>query len=227
VKVLKSIAPISPDETILGQYGSSLDGKHESYLSDKTVPKGSTTATFALTHLHINNTRWSGVPFILRSGKALNERKCEVRIFFHPLKSGLYQTYPNELVIRIQPKEAIYLKMAIKKPGFEEGIEYIELDLTYLTRFGKRVERIPEAYERLIHDVIKGDHTLFVRNDEVMSGWKIFTPLLHHIENKKVRPVIYPYGSRGPSSVDEFLKKLGFEHNKLYQWNEKSIQSRL
>jgi len=137
-------------------------------------------------------------------------------LFFHPLKQWLFQTHPNELVIRIQPKEAIYLKLAIKKPGFEEGVEYVELDLTYLARFGKRVERIPEAYERLIHDVIKGDHTLFVRDDEVMEGWKIFTPLLHHIENNKVRPIIYPYGSRGPSEADGFLQSRGFKQNMEY-----------
>jgi len=190
--------------------------KKESYLDDKTVPKGSITPTFATAVLRVNNSRWRGVPFVLKCGKALNERKAEIRIQFLTSPSPLYKNSPpNELVIRVQPNEAVYLKLSAKQPGLSDEIKQMELDLTYKERFETQ---LPEAYERLIYDVIRGDHNLFVRDDELTAAWKIFTPILNEIETKKIQPVIYPFGSRGPAASDQMVKEKGFVRNDEYVW---------
>jgi glucose-6-phosphate 1-dehydrogenase len=120
----------------------------------------------------------------LKCGKALNERKAEIRIQFHENPSNLYPGSPrNELVIRVQPDEAIYFKFNSKVPGLDTKLVQTELDLTYKQRFD---ERLPDAYERLIYDVFRGDHNLFVRVDELEASWKLFTPLLHKLESDKV-----------------------------------------
>jgi len=203
----------------LGQYGPSDDGKQPGYLDDKTVPKGSQAPTFATAVLFVNNTRWKGVPFILKCGKALNERKAEIRIQFRPPAHNLFDTQPNELVIRIQPNEAIYVKLTQKKPGLTADLAQTELDLTYNERFGKI--NLPDAYERLILDVFRGDHNLFVRGDELEVSWKIFTPILHQIDASKIAPHPYVFGSRGPVAADELVKKYGFKRTEGYVWSPK------
>lgn len=224
VKLLRAICPIVAEDTVLGQYLADPKGKEGGYLDDKTVPKGSVTPTYALCVLHVKNTRWSGVPFFLKAGKALNERKAEIRVQFKKPTNGLFNSLSNnELVLRVQPDEAIYLKMSTKKPGLAGGVSHTELDLSYGGRFteGKETKLdLPDAYERLIFDVIRGDHNLFVRSDELVAAWKIFTPLLHHIERNKVQPLKYAYGSRGPPEADELLRKYGFERTVDYQWKK-------
>ena len=120
------------------------------------MPKGSVTPTFAATVLRINNERWNGVPFILRAGKALNERKAEIRIQYRDVPGDIFGGVPvrNELVFRVQPGEAIYAKVMIKQPGMSFGMEETELDLSYSTRY--QDARLPDAYERLILDVFVG-----------------------------------------------------------------------
>jgi len=222
VKLLRSTDPIELDDVILGQYTASPDGKVPGYLDDKTVPKGSNTSTFATVVLHIQNSRWKGVPFILKCGKALNERKAEIRIQFEPTPSGLYpNAIPNELVLRVQPDEAVYLKMSIKKPGMSNLLERTELDLTYRERH-ETASNLPDAYERLIYDVIRGDHNLFVRNDELEAAWKIFTPLLHKIEGQNVKPIPYEFGSRGPVESDNLISKYGYTRDEEYSWKKPS-----
>lgn len=224
VKLLRAISPITIDDTVLGQYGADPKGKEGGYLDDKTVPAGSVTPTFALCVLHVKNTRWSGVPFFLKAGKALNERKAEIRVQFKKPANGLFHSLSNnELVLRVQPDEAIYLKMSTKKPGLAGGVAHTELDLSYKGRFtdGKDEKLdLPDAYERLIWDVIRGDHNLFVRADELVAAWKIFTPLLHYIERNKVVPLKYAYGSRGPPEADQLLQKYGFERTVDYHWRK-------
>merc|ERR1711916_251138 len=102
----------------------------------------------------------------------------------------------NELVIRLQPQEAIYLKTNVKKPGLHTLPIQSELDLTYESRHP--IEALSDAYTRLILDVLRGKQATFVRDDELLAAWEIFTPLLHEIENSKARPIPYPFGSRGP-----------------------------
>jgi len=153
------------------------------YLDDKTVPPSSNCPTFASAVLFINNDRWHGVPFILKCGKALEQRKAEVRIHFTSHNHLYGKSDSNELVLRVQPNAAVYLKFRNKKPGLTNDIVMSELDMSYNEKWKHIVQ--PEAYERLILDVIRGDHNLFVRGDELSSSWKIFTPILHKIEKEK------------------------------------------
>ena len=141
VKVLKSIPCIRLEDIVLGQYVGNPDGATEDerlgYLDDPTVPAGSRTPTFATAVMKIKNERWDGVPFIMKSGKALNERKAEVRIQFKEMPGDIFdgETSRNELVIRVQPDEAIYMKLMTKKPGMNFMPEASELDLTYNKRY--------------------------------------------------------------------------------------------
>lgn len=220
VKVLRACSPITPDDIVTGQFTADKDGKNPGYLDDPGVPKGSKTPTFALACIHINNQRWKGVPFLLKCGKGMAERKTEIRIQFKQSANPFFQgAAPNELVIRVQPNEAVYLKFNQKEPGLSSEIIQSELDLTYKSRFQTRV---PDAYERLIYDVTRGDHNLFVRVDELEAAWSIFTPILHEIDAGKVLPIPYQFGSRGPAEADEMSKRYGFERNAKYDWSKKS-----
>lgn len=140
VKVLKSIRALELDDCVLGQYVGNPDGKDDAkmgYLDDPTVPTGSKTPTFALAVLQIKNERWDGVPFILKCGKALNERKAEVRIQYRDVPGDIFggRSKRNEMVIRVQPGEALYVKMMTKSPGITFDMEETELDLTYNQRY--------------------------------------------------------------------------------------------
>ncbi|KAI0307334.1 glucose-6-P dehydrogenase [Multifurca ochricompacta] len=219
VKVLRSIRPIVPHDTLLGQYVAA-NGK-PGYLDDDTVPPHSTCPTYAATTLWIDNPRWDGVPFILKAGKALNEAKVEVRIQFRDVAKGIFQDISrNELVLRIQPSEAVYLKLNLKTPGLYTRALPTEMDLTYKRRFSDN--KIPEAYEALILDALKGDHSNFVRHDELDVAWKIFTPILHWIDGKngpRPKPLPYPYGSRGPKEIEAFIKKCDYTRSlEGYSW---------
>lgn len=221
VKVLQCISEVKAENVVLGQYvgNPEAEGKAtQGYLDDPTVPPGSTTATFAAVVLYVQNERWEGVPFILRCGKALNERKAEVRLQFRDVAGDIFQKQckRNELVIRVQPNEAVYTKMMTKKPGMFFSPEESELDLTYGNRY-KNV-KLPDAYERLILDVFCGSQMHFVRSDELREAWRIFTPLLHQIEREKVPPIPYIYGSRGPTEADELMKRVGFQYEGTYKW---------
>merc|ERR1711959_875416 len=147
------------------------------------------TETYAMAVMKIENQRWHGVPFVVKCGKAVNERKCEIRIQFEesplPYHAGANR---NELVLRIQPDEAMYLKTNMKRPG-ETGVITAELDLSYNRRFPDAY--VMEAYEKLIHDCMQGKHANFVRNDELRESWKLFDGLLHEIKTTKPVPHIY------------------------------------
>ncbi len=193
------------------------------YLDDPTVPKGSVTPTYAAAVLRINNERWDGVPFILRCGKALNERKAEVRIQYRDVPGDIFhgEAVRNELVLRVQPGEAIYCKVMTKTPGMSFKLEETELDLTYKSRY--KAARLPDAYERLILDVFVGSQMHFVRTDELAEAWRIFTPLLHQIEAEKPAPISYAYGSRGPVEADELLAKNNFVYTGRYKWKKSEL----
>lgn len=220
VKVLKCIPPIDIKDTLLGQYVGA-DGK-PGYLEDESLKnKDSLTPTFAATTLWINNERWEGVPFILKAGKALNEAKVEVRLQFHHVAGNLYGgSARNELVIRIQPKEAVYMKFNNKQPGLSYQTIQTDLDLSYHSRYSEL--HIPDAYESLILDVLRNDHSNFVRDDELERAWKIFTPLLHKIDQHDADVDIkqYKYGSRGPAELDDFVKRYGYRRDAKadYTW---------
>jgi glucose-6-phosphate 1-dehydrogenase len=217
VKVLRAIRPLTLRDVIVGQYTANAELKQVGYTEDPTVRKDSLVPTFALAVLEVNNARWAGVPFVLKCGKGLNERKAEVRVQFKNVPGCIFGDKPvNELVLRVQPDEAIYCKVLTKTPGLSEGTEQSELDLSYMERFN--VGPLPDAYERLILDVMRGDHRLFVRNDELEFAWRIFTPLLHTLDKDKVRPIPYPFGARGPPEADQRLRDIGVRRYTDYKW---------
>mmetsp|Transcript_3215 Transcript_3215/g.4995 ORF Transcript_3215/g.4995 Transcript_3215/m.4995 type:complete len:519 (+) Transcript_3215:83-1639(+) len=220
VNVLRSIAPLSADDVVLGQYVADDKG-NEGYLDDKTVPNGSITPTFAQAVLRVHTPRWEGVPFIMKAGKALDERKAEIRIQFKDAPASTFvfdgQTCPrNELVLRLQPSEAVYFKVNVKKPGLFTTLQQSELDLSYHTRYPDVYS--PDAYTRLLLDTLRGSQATFVRSDELEASWRIFDPLLKQIESEKRKPLPYTYGSRGPPEADEMLERSGITRHGEYSW---------
>ena len=221
VAVLNSVPPIQLDDCILGQY--------EGYADDPTIENKDTNCpTFCVVKLKINTPRWHGVPIILKAGKALDEKKAEMRIQFKDAPAAEYlfagQDCPrNELVMRLQPNEAVYMKTNVKSPGFAAKPVQSELEVNYDTRFFSNTqESNPDAYTRLIFDVLRGRHAAFVRDDELRRAWQIFTPVLHQIENDNVQPIKYAQGGRGPKEADEFIK-LFYKRNEDYVFYEEGV----
>ncbi|GLT38851.1 hypothetical protein SLA2020_130700 [Shorea laevis] len=205
VKVLRSMRPLQLEDVALGQYKNHTKGgvTYPAYTDDKTVPKDSLTPTFAAAALFIDNARWDGVPFLMKAGKALHTKRAEIRVQFRHVPGNLYNRNfgtdldqaTNELVIRVQPDEAIYLKINNKVPGLGMRFDRSNLNLHYAARYSKE---IPDAYERLLLDAIEGERRLFIRSDELDAAWALFTPVLKELEEKKIVPEYYPYGGRGP-----------------------------
>ncbi|KAF9915437.1 Glucose-6-phosphate 1-dehydrogenase [Lobosporangium transversale] len=222
VKVLRFIPPIQKDDILLGQYTASEDGKEPGYLDDEAVPNDSKTPTYAAATIYINNERWAGVPFVLKCGKALDQQKTEVRIQFKDVAGSLFKGLSrNEIVIRVQPGEAVYVKMMNKEPGLGMKTIISDLDLSYSSRFNDVV--IPDAYESLILDALNDDHSNFVRNDELDAAWKIFTPILKVIDEGKIDPIPYAHATRGPKGVAEFVAKYGYTRSQQdYIWPQHS-----
>ncbi|CAF1150233.1 unnamed protein product [Adineta ricciae] len=234
VKVLRCIAPIKIEDVVIGQYIGDKDStdpeRQKGYLDDDGVPKDSRTPTYAQVVLFINNERWDGVPFILRAGKALNEKKAEIRIQFRDVPGGMFDEEltehgvkgtlaRDELVIRVQPNEAIYLKVNTKRPG-EMGfsIEGTELDLTYNERY--QGVKLPDAYERLILDVFTGSKINFVRSDELQEAWRIVDPILAEIDKKKVPVIPYKFGAVGLREAFAGAAMHGYIYTGTYVWKD-------
>uniref|UniRef100_A0ACD5X1A1 Uncharacterized protein n=1 Tax=Avena sativa TaxID=4498 RepID=A0ACD5X1A1_AVESA len=205
VKVLRSMRKLKLKDVVVGQYKGHTRGDKSfpAYVDDPTVPNGSVTPTFAAAALFIDNARWDGVPFLMKAGKALHTRRAEIRVQFRRVPGNLYRgnvgtdldMATNELVLRVQPDEAIYLKINNKVPGLGMRLDSSNLNLFYSERYQRE---IPDAYERLLLDAIEGERRLFIRSDELDAAWAIFTPVLRELEEKRVAPELYPYGSRGP-----------------------------
>ncbi|KAL7477571.1 hypothetical protein ACHAW6_003378 [Cyclotella cf. meneghiniana] len=222
VRVLEAINPVTLDEVFLGQY--------EGYHDDETITnKNSNCPTFAAVRCFINNPRWAGVPIVFKAGKALNERKAEMRIQFKDAPAGEFlfgtKVPRNELVIKLQPDELIYMKSNIKTPGFASAPIQSELQVQYDTRyFEQNGVSNPDAYSRLILDVLRGKSAAFVRSDELIRAWEIFTPVLHCIDRENVRPRVYKTGSRGPDEADAWInEKSGYVRNDDYVWYDGNI----
>ncbi|XP_038704145.1 glucose-6-phosphate 1-dehydrogenase, chloroplastic-like isoform X2 [Tripterygium wilfordii] len=225
VKVLRSMKPIELKDVVIGQYKSHTKGgvTYPGYTDDKTVPKDSLTPTFAAAALFINNARWDGVPFLMKAGKALHNKGAEIRVQFRHVPGNLYNRSngpdldrdTNELVIRVQPDEAIYLKINNKVPGLGMRLDRSHLNLHYAARYAKE---IPDAYERLLLDAIEGERRLFIRSDELDAAWSLFTPVLKELEDKKIVPEYYPYGSRGPVGAH----RLAYRYN--VEWGDLSLK---
>ena len=209
VEVLQSIRRWTPEEatrdTVLGQY----DG----YLGEADVAADSATATYAALRLHVDNRRWQGVPFYLRTGKAMVDKVTEIVIEFRrpphlmfPMNPGEDLT-PNILSLCLQPDEGLHLKFEVKVPG--QGMTMRSRDLEFHYESAFRDQAIPEAYERLLQDALEGDPSLFIRSDHIEEGWRIVDPLLQGTENGAQRPQMYEPGSWGPEAADSLLTEDG------------------
>jgi len=209
--VLKCMPPLQREDLVVGQYQRA--GKNPAYTEEQGVPEDSITPSYAATLLRINNERWQGVPFLIRAGKGLNAKCNEIHIRFRRPAGNLFEAVqsplpPNQLVIRVQPDETIALKVVNKVPGLTLALDETELDLRYATAFNTV---IPEAYEGLILDAIRGEKSLFIRGDELAAAWDIFTPVLHELEQRRIKPEPYDFGSEGPAAADEIAARYGTE----------------
>jgi glucose-6-phosphate 1-dehydrogenase len=213
VKVLRSIQPLTPEEvarrTVRGQYTSGKVGEKPvpAYRQEERVNPQSTTETFAAIKLFIDNWRWKGVPFYLRSGKRLPKAGSEICIHFRPAPGVLFgandqKLQHNVLVLRVQPHEGISLLINAKTPGTVTRIAPAHMDFNYDVAFGSYS---PEAYERLLLDSILGDFTLFIRNDEVEGAWRIIDSIETVWAQGKPPLAFYPAGTWGPPEANGLM----------------------
>ena len=212
-KVMHSLRPLTAEDMehnlVLGQYtAAEINGKMENgYLEEKGVPADSRTETYIALRCEIENWRWAGVPFYVRTGKRLPARVTEIVIHFkttpHPVFS---QNAPeNKLIIRIQPDEAISMRFGLKKPGAGFEAKEVSMDFRYADLAGAQVLT---AYERLLLDAMKGDATLFARTDAVHAAWKFVQPILDYKANGG-RVHEYEAGTWGPVAADKLIAKQG------------------
>lgn len=212
-KVMHSLRPLTAEDMehnlVLGQYtAAEINGKMEKgYLEEKGVPADSRTETYIALRCEIENWRWAGVPFYVRTGKRLPARVTEIVIHFkttpHPVFS---QNAPeNKLIIRIQPDEAISMRFGLKKPGAGFEAKEVSMDFRYADLAGAQVLT---AYERLLLDAMKGDATLFARTDAVHAAWKFVQPILDYKANGG-RVHEYEAGTWGPVAADKLIAKHG------------------
>jgi len=219
VDVLRAIRPILPENVhhvaVRGQYGSGLvDGKSVSaYRDEPDVAADSPVETFAALKLVIDNWRWEGVPFYLRTGKCLHDKVSEVAILFrpaphHPFPSSAVENWqPNRLVIRIQPEEGIVSRIQAKQPGTQMMLGPVDMQFLYQEAFKTST---PEAYETLLLDIMRGDATLFMRADQVESAWSIITPILEAWDSVPTADFPnYQPGSWGPEAADVLIARDG------------------
>jgi glucose-6-phosphate 1-dehydrogenase len=219
VKVLDAIRQMTPEDviqhTVRGQYGEGeVDGKRvPAYRSEPKVPPRSQTETYAALRLQVENWRWAGIPFYVRSGKRLAARDTQISIVFKrpPLllfqEAGLERVDPNRLDILVQPEEAISISMRAKKPGASFDLQPVKLDFSY-----KDFGPVPAStgYERLLHDAIAGDMTLFHRADMVEASWRIVAPILDVWATLPARDFPnYAAGTWGPAAAAELLARGG------------------
>ncbi|HEX6368785.1 MAG TPA: glucose-6-phosphate dehydrogenase [Longimicrobium sp.] len=217
VKVLQSIPLLQGDDigryAVRGQYAASVDGDEAmpGYLDEEKVPADSRTETFAALRLTVDNWRWAGVPFYLRTGKRLPNKASEVVIRFrpapHPVRDLVQRDdpAPNALVLHIQPDEGISLFFEAKQPGLRGVLRPVSMDFDYCKAFGTES---PEAYQRLLLDAMLGDATLFARRDEVEGAWTLITPIAEAWAAEG-QPEPYPAGTWGPRCADELLSREG------------------
>ena len=217
VKVLKAVRRAHEEEVekfaVRGQYTSGWVWGEEvpGYREEKNVAPDSATETYVALKLFIDNWRWAGVPFYVRTGKRLPKRATEIVVQFKPIPHTLFAgaetegLEPNVLVIRIQPEEGVSLRIGAKVPGVGFRVRSVSMELLYGTAF---LEEVPDAYQRLLLDLMLGDPTLFIRSDETEGAWDILDPVLRAWAEKREVP-LYPAGSWGPEQAEELLARDG------------------
>jgi glucose-6-phosphate 1-dehydrogenase len=225
VKVLEVLSPGNPRDVkswaVRGQYSAGVVGGKSApaYRQEDRIAPNSNRETFAALDVRIDNWRWAGVPFYVRTGKRLPSRVTEIAIFFKSPPLHLFQgpdcveelcqlveSRPNSLLFRIQPSESIKLNFLAKQPGMQYRAQPVQMDFTYETSFE---QSLPEAYERLLLDVVRGDSTLFMRNDELEAAWRFVTPVLDAWEADAAGPELYPAGTWGPRGSFDMLTRAG------------------
>ena len=218
LKVLKALKPVTGDAvnnlTVRGQYraGAAEGGAVKGYL-DELGSTTSKTETFVALKAEIGNWRWSGVPFYLRTGKRLPSRVSEIVVTFKPIPHSVFEgsagpIAPNRLVIRLQPDEGVKLWLMIKDPGpGGMRLSYVPLDMSFADAFNG--VRNPDAYERLIMDVIRGSQSLFMRRDEVEAAWAWIDPILESWMAATELPKSYTSGTWGPSAAVALIERDG------------------
>jgi glucose-6-phosphate 1-dehydrogenase len=201
LKVIRALETTGHDDIVRGQYKS----REESYLEDVDNP-GSITESFIAMKVRIANWRWNGTPFYLRTGKRMKERVSEIVVRFKEPPHSIFEEdtgqSANELTIRLQPNEGMDLTVTIKEPG-PGGMRLIDvpLDMTFAEALGEEAADVPDAYERLIMDVIRGNQTLFMRGDEVEAAWAWTDPIIEDWTRREDRPYPYEPGSTGPEEA--------------------------
>ena len=222
IKILKSIRPFNietiNERVIRGQYIKGIiNGKEKSSYIDE-VGKPSNTETFVAAKLFIDNWRWSGVPFYLRTGKRLKKKISEVSIVFKDVPHSIFSDFysvkiaPNSLIIRIQPDEGFSLVLQAKQPGSKICLNTLNMEFKYKNFFDYEPQ---DAYERLILDALLGDQTLYVRNDIMEESWKLVTPILNSWKNNHTDLYYYPSGGWGPKEAFELIEKDGRKWREL------------
>jgi glucose-6-phosphate 1-dehydrogenase len=218
LKVLRSLRPFTPQETlrdtVRGQYrAGAVDGKPVPGYIEELGQKNSDTETFVALKAHVDNWRWSGVPFYLRTGKALPQRASEVAVQFKDIPQILFNAMPqhpqppNVLALRIQPEEGLSLRIVSRVPGTREQTHPVEMAFKYAEVFGRPS---PEAYERLLLDVMAGDASRFMRRDAVEASWAWITKILEAWQQQGTRWLPeYPAGACGPVEADRLIQQDG------------------
>jgi glucose-6-phosphate 1-dehydrogenase len=210
VKVLHAVEPPPRDAVIRGRYTAGMaEGKEAvGYLEEEGVPEDSTTETFVALRLEVDNWRWAGVPIYLRTGKRLARKVTEIAVTLKPVPHLAFQAVgsvgvqPNQLILTVQPNEGVSLSLGAKIPGTRMRIRPVNMEFLYGTSF---MSQSPEAYERLIMDAMRGDATLFTRNDEVEAQWRIIDPILESWAHDGTPLAEYPAGSHAPEEADRIL----------------------
>lgn len=216
IKVLRALAPITAENvkeaTVRGQYvKGKLNGEMApDYLTDVDVEE-SDAETYIAIHAKVDNWRWQGVPIYMRTGKRMSARRSEIIIQFKPVPHSIFgertRVNPNKLVIRLQPDEAVNLWMEIKEPGAGGlRLKTLPLNLSYADNF---TVRYPDAYERLLMDVVRGNLSLFMRRDEVEAAWTWCDGILEAWKDVEQAVSYYPAGSDGPEGADRMLAEQG------------------
>lgn len=206
VKVLNAVRRITPDLATQ----TAVHAQYEGYLDEPNVPAGSRTPTYAALRVDVDNWRWQGVPFYLRSGKGLNDKRTEIMIEFRKPPHLMFpqEIGPNILAIQIQPDEGLHLEFQAKTPDEKMELRPVDLEFHYDDSFGG--QDIPDAYERLLLDAVTGDASLFTRSDEIEEAWEIIDPIIQGLAAADApAPASYAIGSRGPDTADHFLAKDG------------------
>jgi glucose-6-phosphate 1-dehydrogenase len=211
LKVIRALDPVAPHHIVRGQYGETEDDSdYRTHAEDPT----SKTESFVALRVNVSNWRWAGTPFYLRTGKRLKARASEITVVFKDTPHSIFGPDAgqerNELHIRLQPNEGMTLDVTIKEPG-PGGMRLVNvpLDMSFAEALGPDAEDVPDAYERLIMDVIRGNQTLFMRGDEVEAAWSWTDPIIQGWEARSDVPKPYDSGSEGPTDASAMIARDG------------------